>query len=609
MCGIFGYVGPDDAGEVCLRGLLRLEYRGYDSAGLCGIHNDGLKAWKEVGKVHALENAWSSDKVPLSLAIAHTRWATHGKPSQENAHPHFDQHNHIAVIHNGIIENYRTLREQLLSLGIQFRSETDTEVIAQLIAYHYKGDLARAVQHTLDLLQGSWALAIIHRNHPNQIIATARDNPLVVGLRAPHQETLLSSDPNAFHDPDTDLVFLKQGELAVLEAGKITLFDPHHNTLQATTERRPLEQPPPSKGDFPHFMLKEIYEQPETLSRAIHGRLIEEFGTVEFENLHFSSHELRSIRRILILGCGTSWHAGLIAASMFEEKSRIPAQVDIASEFRCKHPLIPEHTLIIAVSQSGETLDTLAAVREAQHQGAKVLAICNVRNSTLTREADGTIFLRAGPEMSVCSTKAFTSQVTILASLALLLGRLRHMSKEEGQTFLHELRNVPHLAEQVLSLAPKIQSIARHYAHYPHFLFLGRHFMFPTCLEAALKLKEISYLNASGYPAGELKHGPIALLDEQFPVIALCGNHRTLPKMVNNLMEVKARGVPLLTFTFPSQPLHEIADHTIVLPECSDDVAPIPFSIATQLFAYYIALERGTDIDRPRNLAKSVTVE
>ncbi len=388
------------------------------------------------------------------------------------------------------------------------------------------------------------------------------------------------------------------------------MFDPARAPVAKTAEKLSLDNFSRSKGDFEHFMLKEIFEQPETLKQALHNRFIEDFGNVEFENFNLSPQDLQSTRRILILACGTSWHAGLIAASLFEEKTRIPCQAEIASEFRYKNPIVSEHTLVIAISQSGETLDTVAAVREVKQKGSKVLAICNVRNSTLTREADATIFLRAGPEISVCSTKAFTSQITVLSLLALLMGRQRHLDKDEGQRFLSELRQLPDVVEQVLALEPQIKAIAEKYSKYSNFFFLGRHYMFPTSLEAALKLKEISYITACGYPAGEMKHGPIALLDANLPVIGLCGNKRTADKMVSNMMEIKARGAPLLAFAFPSTPeIDRIATDLVLLPECLDELAPIPFSVALQLFAYHVARCRGTDIDQPRNLAKSVTVE
>jgi glucosamine--fructose-6-phosphate aminotransferase (isomerizing) len=610
MCGIFGYIGPEDSAVICLKGLERLEYRGYDSAGLCGIHEGELKVWKEAGKIRVLEQAWTASPLPLALAIAHTRWATHGEPTKENAHPHFDQDLKVAVVHNGIVENHRLLREMLESHGVKFKSETDTEVIAQLVAYYYKGDLAAATQQALSLMQGFWGLAIIHKDHPDQIIAAARENPIAIAFNPTTNEAYISSDPNAFHSSELDILFLRNDELAVVQADKIEVFDPARTPVAKTPEKLTLDNFSRSKGDFEHFMLKEIFEQPETIKQALHNRIIEDFANVEFENFHLSLQDLQSTRRILILACGTSWHAGLIAASLLEEKARIPCQAEIASEFRYKNPIVSEHTLVIAISQSGETLDTVAAVREAKQKGSKVLAICNVRNSTLTREADATIFLRAGPEISVCSTKAFTSQITVLSLLALLLGRQRHLAKDEGHKFLSQLRQIPQIVEEVLALEPQIKAIAEKYANYSNFFFLGRHYMFPTSLEAALKLKEISYLNACGYPAGEMKHGPIALIDANLPVIALCGNRRTLEKMVSNMMELKARGAPLLAFAFPQTPeIERIANDLITLPDCLDELAPIPFSVATQLLAYHMARCRGTDIDQPRNLAKSVTVE
>lgn len=610
MCGIFGYIGPNNSATICLDGLKKLEYRGYDSAGLVGIAGGQLHYWKEVGKISVLEEAWTKKPVSLSLAIAHTRWATHGKPTRENAHPHFDQHNKVAVVHNGIIENHCVLRDMLKSLGVQFSSETDTEVIAQLIAHFYKGDITQAVQKAISLMQGFWGIAVVHQDHPDKIIAFSRENPLAVAFDLARGEAFLSSDPNAFHSSDLDVLFLKNDELAVIGAHKIEVFDSSQAQVFKIPEKIELENYTRSKGSFEHFMLKEIFEQPQTLQQALHNRFIEDFGTVEFENFNLTPQDLQSVRRILILACGTSWHAGCIAASLFEDKARIPSHAEIASEYRYKNPVVSENTLVIAISQSGETLDTIAAIREVKQKGSKVLAICNVKNSTLTREADATVFLRAGPEISVCSTKAFTSQITVLSLLALLMGRQRHLDKEAGQAFLADLRSLPSLVEQVLALHPAIAELAKKYSHYNQFCFLGRHYMHTTSLEAALKLKEITYLNATGYPAGEMKHGPIALIDSTLPVIGLCGNHRTLEKTLSNLIEVKSRGAPILAFAFEGTPgIEAIADDVLYLPSCSDEIAHIPFSVAAQLLAYYIAKERGTEIDRPRNLAKSVTVE
>lgn len=610
MCGIFAYIGPDDPAEICLKGLKKLEPRGYDSAGIAGISQGKIHYCKEVGKIHVLEEAWNLSPAKLDVAIAHTRWATHGKPSKENAHPHLDQNFNIAVVHNGIVENHTALREMLKTSGLSFQSETDTEVIAQLIAHFYEGDLLVAVQKALSLMSGFWGIAVIHKDHPDTIVAAARENPLAIAQHTGRKETFLSSDPNAFHAPDLDVLYLQNDEVAIIRPNKIEIFDPSKTPLCKVPEKLHLDNFSLSKGNFDHFMLKEIYEQPQTIQQALHNRFIEEFGTAEFENFPFSAQQLQSVKRILILACGTSWHAGCIAASLLEDKARIPTQAEIASEFRYKNPIVSEGTLVIAISQSGETLDTIAAVREVKRKGAPVLAICNVRNSALTREADATLFLRAGPEISVCSTKAFTSQITVLALFTLLMGRLRHISKEEGQAFLSELRSLSEVAEQVLTKKEEIAFLATKYAHFNHFFFLGRHYMFAASLEAALKLKEISYINAFGYPAGEMKHGPIALINPDLAVVGLCGNQRTYEKTLSNLAEIKARGSPILAIAFEGAPeIEHIANDVLFLPRICDELSSIPFSIATQLLAYYIAKERGTEIDHPRNLAKSVTVE
>ncbi len=610
MCGIFGYIGPRDPANVCITGLKHLEYRGYDSAGIAGIKQGEMFSLKEVGKLFALESSLLKTPVTLDLAIAHTRWATHGKPTVENAHPHFDQHQAIAVVHNGIIENHFSLREMLRENGKEFYSDTDTEVIAQLVSYYYDGDLLAAVQQALGQLRGFWGIAVIHKNHPNQIIAAARENPIAIGSNNSKLEAYVSSDANAFGEKDLDVMFLHNDEIAVITPDKVEVFDQSATLVQKKTEKIGGENIAISKNGFDHFMLKEIFEQPHTIQQAVHNRFINDFGTAEFENLTLTPSDLLGVRRILILACGTSWHAGLIAASLLEDKARIPTQAEIASEFRYKNPIISENTLVIAISQSGETLDTIAAVREVKSKGAKVLAFCNVRNSTLTREADCTLFLRAGPEISVCSTKAFTSQLTVLSLFTLLMARLRHMSKEEGQAFIQEIQALPPKVEQVLYQKEHIHALAKKYAHYERFFFLGRHYMHTTSLEAALKLKEISYINAQGYPAGEMKHGPIALVDDTLAVIGMCGNKHTYEKMVSNLMEVKARGAPILAMAPIGSPdIESIATDVLWMPSVCDELASILYSVASQLLAYYIALERGTDIDQPRNLAKSVTVE
>jgi len=610
MCGIFGYVGKRNTARICLEGLRRLEYRGYDSAGIAGIFGGEIKAFKEIGKIQALEDILQPETINFDLAIAHTRWATHGKPSRENAHPHFDQYEHVAVVHNGIIENHYTLRKFLKEKGVLFRSETDTEVVAQLISHFYEGNLLSAVQKTLSLLQGFWGIAVIHKNHPDQIIAAARENPIAIASNFSREEAFVSSDANAFSFEDLDVLFLRNDEVALITPTSIDLFDQSSARISRQGERLGLENQYISKNGYDHYMLKEIFEQPQTIQQALHNRFIEDYGTAEFENLTFTPQELSHVKRILILACGTSWHAGSVAASLLEDKARIQAQAEIASEFRYKNPIISEDTLVIAISQSGETLDTIAAVREVKSKGAKVLGICNVRNSTLTREADCCIFLRAGPEISVCSTKAFTSQLTVLSLFTLLMARLRHMDKEEGQAFLKELRQLPEIVQSILYQKDVLSELAKKYASHEHFFFLGRHYMYTTGLEAALKLKEISYLHAYGYPAGELKHGPIALVNPDLAVIGLCGNAKTYEKTLSNLMEIKARGGKILAFApSGSSQIETIADDVFYLPHVSDELAIIPYSVACQLLAYYIAKERGTDIDQPRNLAKSVTVE
>lgn len=611
MCGIFGYIGPRNSLELCLQGLKQLEYRGYDSAGIAGIHQGELLFFKDANKVSLLEEKILPKNCHLDIAIGHTRWATHGKPTYENAHPHFDERCSLALVHNGIIENYDLLKELLKKKGFSFRSETDTEVIAHLIAFYYKKkDLCKAVQKALKVLKGSLAIALIHKDFPDQIIAATRESPLAIGYDEKKSEFLLSSDPNAFLGKALQVIFLKNNEIAQITKKDVIVLDSELKKIVKEAEKIDGEYEPPSKNGFEHFMLKEIYEQPLMIQKAMLGRFSEDFGSAEFEDLNFTAKELLATNHILIIACGTSWHAGCIAASLLEEKARIPTHAEIASELRYKNPILSKETLVIAISQSGETADTIAAVREAKAKGAKILGICNVKNSTLSRESDSCIFLKAGPEVSVCSTKAFTSQIAVLTLFTLFMARLRHLSKEEGLYLLQELKKVPQKLKQVLEQASVLQKIAEKYSHYPNFFFLGRRYMYATCLEAALKLKEISYVNANGYPAGELKHGPIALLHSGLPIVAFCANRQTQDKMISNLMEAKARGAPI--FALAPQGIEEIAkiaDDVFWLPSTIDELAVFPSSVAGQLFAYYIAKKRGTDIDQPRNLAKSVTVE
>jgi glutamine---fructose-6-phosphate transaminase (isomerizing) len=610
MCGIFGYIGKKDPLKTCLEGLKLLEYRGYDSSGISGIKEGKLVTIKEVGKVSVLEKLIEHNQLKFDIAIAHTRWATHGKPTKTNAHPHSDDHLEVSLVHNGIIDNYDILRKMLKKKGVRFTSETDTEVIAQLLADHYDGDLLSSVRKTLSELKGTFAIALLHKNHPDTIVAATRECPLAIGFNDDHSETIVSSDPNAFLGHNLNVFYLKNDEIAIVRKNSVETYNLQLQLIQKKTERIQAATISVSKEGFEHYMLKEIFEQPFTIQKALLENLSEEGSTAEFKNFPFSVEEMKKFGRILILGCGTSWHAGCIASSLFEDMAHLPTCAEIASEFRYKTPLLFDNTLVIAMSQSGETADTLGAVRKVKEKGAKVLGICNVKNSTLTREVDGCLFLNAGPEFSVCSTKAFTSQMTLLALLALFLARLRSMKEDAGKLFLEELKKIPKKIEEVLSRSHEIQILAKKYSSFDHFFFLGRRMMYPTCQEAALKLKEISYLNANAYPAGEMKHGPIALINPSLPVIAFCQNEQTSEKMISNLMEVKAREAPLLAFASEgTQGLSDVADDLFFLPHTIDALAPFISTVAGQLFAYFIAKERGCEIDKPRNLAKSVTVE
>jgi glutamine---fructose-6-phosphate transaminase (isomerizing) len=608
MCGIFGYLGPREAVSLVLEGIHKLEYRGYDSAGVATIIDGALTFDKEVGKVDSLEEAIGLKKWASHIAIAHTRWATHGKPSKENAHPHFDQQMKCAVVHNGIIENFDALRTLLQKRGIKFRSETDTEVISQLIGFLYKGNFLRAVQRALPLLQGAFAIAVIHQDHPEEIICAARESPLAIGIG--QGEMFISSDSSAFLKYTKRVIYLHSSEVAHITEHAVKAYDAHLAPIAKESEDLGFVTEEITKGSYQHYMLKEIFEQPQTIQNTLLSRFSEQFGTAILDGLHFSDEELLKIQRIVILACGTSFHAGLLAAYMFEERARIPVEVEISSEFRYKNPIVLDHTLAIAISQSGETADTLAAMRELREKGANILGICNVQGSTMAREVDSCLFLRSGPEIGVAASKTFTSQLVVLALLTLRFARMRQMSQQEGKQFIEALTRLPDQVRAVLEQDPLIREKAHKYARFDNFFFLGRRFMYPTALEGALKLKEIAYVNANGYPAGEMKHGPIALINENCPTVAFCSDSVTYPKMINNLMEVKARnGLILAIADEGSTEIAEIADDVIWVPHTIDELAPIPHSVVSQLLAYHIAHKRGAEIDQPRNLAKSVTVE
>ncbi len=609
MCGIYGYIGKNDPVKIAIDGLKRLEYRGYDSAGIAGIRNGEIYECREVGKVSMLEREVDMQELKLDVAIAHTRWATHGEPTEQNAHPQFDSKQSLALVHNGIIENHAELKNELSNEGVIFTSDTDTEVVAQLIAKYYDGDILKAVQKTLPQLKGAYAIAMVHQDHPDKIIAIANESPMVIGIGS--EESFVCSDSHSCAKHTREVVFLSNAEIAVVQSNNLEVYNLDLVPIKKEREVLSHTVQDSSKGVFDHFTMKEIFEQPQTIRNAYANRFIEEYGTAHFEGLIDNIPELHAIDHILILACGTSWHAGYVAAYMIEGMARIPVQVEISSEFRYKNPIISQNTLVIAISQSGETADTIAAVRELKAaKGAKILSLCNVQASTLVRESDHTIFLHAGPEIGVCSTKAYTSQLVVLSLLSLLLARMGAMPRERGVEFLHALYKLPAQVQSILENNEYIRSIAEKYAKYENFFFLGRQYMYPSSLEGALKLKEISYINAVGYPAGEMKHGPIALISEECPTVALCANHETYEKIRSNLREVKARKGPVIAIIEDGQRgMEEIADDVIIIPDNLDPLSPITITVVTQLLAYHIANERGAEIDQPRNLAKSVTVE
>jgi glutamine---fructose-6-phosphate transaminase (isomerizing) len=608
MCGIFGYLGKKNALKTALEGLKKLEYRGYDSAGIAGIKDNTLFTWKEVGKVADLEKEVAKNPVDLELAIAQTRWATHGGVTKLNAHPHLDETLKMALVHNGIIENYLELKKMLIEEGHSFISETDTEVIVHLIAKYYRKDLRKAVQEAAPLLKGTFAFLVIHADHPDMIAAATRECPLIIGIG--NNESFISSDYHAFAFHTRQVMYLSSDEVAVIKADLLEIYNTSADKVSREAVMLEEMEQDISKGIFEHFTLKEIFEQPTSFRSALVGRFVEDWGTAAFDDLHLDDQFFRKIERVLILGCGTSYHAGLIASYMIEEIVHLPVRVEIASEMRFKNPIVPPNTLVIALSQSGETADTIAALRELKGKGAEVLSLCNKWGTTIPRESDGCIYLRAGPEIGVCSTKAFTSQLAVLLLITLMLARMRHMPKEEGKAFLKALEKIPEQIKIILDSHEKIQDIAKKYAHYENFMFLGRHYMYPTALEGALKLKEISYINANAYAAGEMKHGPIALINPECPTVVLTANSLTYSKILSNIMEVKARSGKVLAIAEEGfEGITEIADDIIRVPKTLDPLAPVLTSVALQLFAYYVAKCRGTDIDQPRNLAKSVTVE
>jgi glucosamine--fructose-6-phosphate aminotransferase (isomerizing) len=612
MCGIVGYVGTRDAVPVIVEGLRRLEYRGYDSAGIAVVTKGALERRRSVGKLKNLEDSLGAAPLAGDFGLGHTRWATHGRPSEENAHPHQDCTGDLVVVHNGIIENYLELKTRLAAAGHRFVTQTDTEVVAHLVESHYRGDLEEAVRLTLQELEGIYALVFLHRDQPQKLVAARQGPPLVVGLG--EGEHFLASDIPALLAHTRDFVFLDDGDVVTVTPQSARLTDLAGRPVERKAQRISWDPVQAEKGGYRHFMLKEIHEQPRAVRDTLLGRIGLEEGEVHLEELGAAADELRRIRRVTLLACGTSWHAALVAKFLLEQVAQIPAEVDYGSEFRYRTPIVDRDTLAVAISQSGETADTLAAFREAKRLGALPLGICNVQGSMLTREAAGTLLTHAGPEIGVASTKAFTSQIVALSLLALHLGRLRgSLSSERCRALLQELAKVPHLVERALLLSPQIEDLARTLAQASDFLFLGRGINYPIALEGALKLKEISYIHAEGYPAGEMKHGPIALIDERLPVVALCPPGRTYEKMLSNVQEVKARGGRVLALAAEGdqQLAHVLEPHDVLLqvPTVEELWSPLLMVVPLQLLAYHVAVRAGRDVDQPRNLAKSVTVE
>ncbi len=608
MCGIVAYVGSRSAPSILMDGLKRLEYRGYDSSGIAVLDSDKAYVARAVGKVAALEQKVAADRPEGWTGIAHTRWATHGKPTEANAHPHADCAGRLLVVHNGIIENYQTLKRRLIAQGHTFRSETDTEVLAHLIERAYAGDLPAAVQRALQEVEGTFGIAVLHLAHPRQIVMARRGSPIVLGVG--EGETLAASDVAALAQHTDQVVYLEDNEVATLSPGdfSITTLANQAVTRRATTID--FGRAAAERGDFPHFMLKEIFEQPEALENALRGRLNHAEAVAKLGGLEAVMDRLEQARHLIIVSCGTSYYAGLYARYVFETLTDLTVETELASEFRYRKLNLRQNTVVLAISQSGETADTLAALREAKRKGALTLGLVNVVGSSIARETHGGIYCHAGMEIGVASTKSFTSQLTLLALMALLLGRARDLSYEEGAAILRGLEKIPDQMREVLKQSPAIRQLAEKYSTAEHFLYIGRKYQYPIALEGALKLKEIAYIHAEAYAAGEMKHGPIALIDPSFPTLALVPEDPSYEKMVSNIQEIRARDGKIVAVTTEgNSKLRPMVDDTIFIPRNHEVLTPLLTVVPLQLFAYHCAVLRGCDVDQPRNLAKSVTVE
>lgn len=610
MCGIIGFTGQREAAPILLDGLRRLEYRGYDSAGLITGQGNTLHLRKKAGRLAELAKVLTDQPAPGTYGISHTRWATHGAANDVNAHPHFDTRRDIAVVHNGVIENYAALKESLIGDGITFRSDTDTEVLSHLISHYYQGDLVQAVRQALALVKGTYGIAVVCRHEPGIIVGARLGSPLVIGLG--DDGSYLASDANALAGYASRVVYLEDRQMCILHDREWSIRDADDTVIESRPDdiKKYLGEFDSDLGHYPHYMLKEIYEQPDTIAAAMRGRLDDADNTAHFGGLNLTAAQLRQVDRIILTACGTSYHAGLVGEYLFEELARIPAEVEYASEFRYRNPPIDRNTLLFAITQSGETADTLAALRESKRMGHTTLAICNVVGSSIAREADGGVYLHAGSEIGVASTKAFTSQVTVLTMLALYFGRSRHLSSLHGAKIIRDLRAMPETIRRTLLCHERIKQIAEKYSRCRNCLYLGRQYLYPTALEGALKLKEISYIHAEGYPAAEMKHGPIALVDGDTPSVFLVPRGNVFDKVMSNMQEIKARGGPVIAICSEGdREVAQVADDVIAVPDVPEYLQPLVVSIPLQLLAYEIALLRGCDVDKPRNLAKSVTVE
>ncbi|MBD3223674.1 MAG: glutamine--fructose-6-phosphate transaminase (isomerizing) [Caldithrix sp.] len=608
MCGIVGYLGTKEATQILINGLKRLEYRGYDSAGIALLNKANIDIVKEVGKITALENVLNGNSPNGNLGIGHTRWATHGKPSQNNAHPHADGSGNIALIHNGIIENYASLRKVLENAGHTFKSETDTEVISHLIEELYEGDFEEAFRKALLKLEGTYGLAVITKYEPDKIFVARKGSPIVIGVG--DQEFFLASDVTPLIPHTRNVFYLEDDEMAIITSNGVITKTIHNEIIEKQLEKITFQVDDIEKGGFEHFMLKEIFEQPRTIMDGMRGRLLKEEGLVKLGGLADVEEKLLNADKITFTASGTSWHAALLGEYLIEEFCRIPVEVEYASEFRYRNPIIGQNDIVIAISQSGETADTLAALREGRYKGALVLGVVNAVGSTIARETHGGVYIHAGPEIGVASTKAFTSQVTAIVLITLMIARRRHMSVVQGKQIIDELLKIPDKVERILDQNESIREMANAYKNERNFLYLGRGYNFPVALEGALKLKEISYIHAEGYPAAEMKHGPIALIDENMPVVFIATKDAIYDKVISNIQEVKARkGRVICIANEGDMEIKKFADNVIYIPETLQELTPLLAVVPLQLLAYHIAVLRGCDVDQPRNLAKSVTVE